>query len=261
MDSVEINNIKFQYVSDIHLECHKDSVKIPNVHQIENLILAGDIGRIDTKSRKKKLTEFLQDCSNRWNKVIYVPGNHEFYGVSIIEGLIELRNICDKTGVIFLYNETVMIGNVKVIGTTLWSQISDHSMEYYINDFDKIKGLDTVLYNKHHSECKKFLLDATATTKIESAINNKCIVVTHHSPDRDITRIPSYKDLSEVFGTDILDEFSERNISYWIYGHSHRNRDLTKHKIKLVCNQMGYIQEKDCLEFDATKFIEILNLE
>jgi predicted phosphohydrolase len=252
-----MDSIKFQYISDIHLEFYKEYVnKIPTI--TKNLILAGDIGRVDTRSRKTKLTEFLQDCSTRWDNVIYVPGNHEFYGVSISEGLIELRNICNKTNVIFLYNESVMVDNVNIIGTTLWSQIKDHSMEYYMNDFNKIKGFDTVVYNKYHSECKKYLLDATKLITTNSD-NNKCIVVTHHAPDRDITRLESYsKDLSEVFGTDILEEFSGRNISYWIYGHSHRNRNITKYGINLVCNQMGYKEEKDCLDFDATKFIEIL---
>ena len=67
--------MSFQLYSDIHTELSKKSY--PEITPTTKyLILAGDIGKITTVNFK----QFITYCSERWEKVLYVFGNHEFYG-------------------------------------------------------------------------------------------------------------------------------------------------------------------------------------
>jgi hypothetical protein len=68
-----------QYVSDIHLEFH-DKMNTGSLQPLlfvkpvaPYLVLAGDIGVPDLKG----YSVFLQWCSENWNAVFLVAGNHE----------------------------------------------------------------------------------------------------------------------------------------------------------------------------------------
>jgi predicted phosphodiesterase len=72
--------MRIQPLSDLHLEFHADSgrafIDSLNVSDVEVLVLAGDIS---TYSRG--LYEQLAGFCDRFAHVIYVTGNHEYYGV------------------------------------------------------------------------------------------------------------------------------------------------------------------------------------
>jgi hypothetical protein len=71
--------IKFQYVSDIHLETYQNTSKVlfktilkPSAPY---LALCGDIGYPGAQLYKP----FLEYCSKHFEHVFYIAGNHEFY--------------------------------------------------------------------------------------------------------------------------------------------------------------------------------------
>ena len=51
--------------------------------------------------------------------VLYVAGNHEFYGSSLDGAVAELDRLCAGTQVRFLDNREVILGGVRFLGTTL----------------------------------------------------------------------------------------------------------------------------------------------
>lgn len=66
-------------MSDLHLEgC---SLEIENKNA-DLLILAGDI---TTQNSYKSHYDFFKNCSDNWEKVAYVCGNHEYYKGDIEE--------------------------------------------------------------------------------------------------------------------------------------------------------------------------------
>ncbi len=71
----------------------------------ELLILAGDAGIFNSETFKL----FMQYCSDRWTCVIYVLGNHEFYGSHKTHmGLLEIyKSYFDENypNVVVLENE------------------------------------------------------------------------------------------------------------------------------------------------------------
>lgn len=64
-------------MSDLHLE-HGNKITVPVIDGVKFLILAGDIG-----SNQSHL-EFIKDCASKYT-VIYILGNHEFYGFTLKE--------------------------------------------------------------------------------------------------------------------------------------------------------------------------------
>ena len=53
--------------------------------------------------------------------VLYVLGNHEFYGSSIDGAAAELKRLCAGTHVHVLDNDEVVIDGVRFLGSTLWT--------------------------------------------------------------------------------------------------------------------------------------------
>lgn len=90
------------------------------------LILAGDIVPFSQHGLMDKLLKIL---TKNFKKVIWVPGNHEYYTSkkksTITELLQPARDTTAKYGATILDNETLDIGDVRIIGSTLWSHIPE----------------------------------------------------------------------------------------------------------------------------------------
>jgi metallophosphoesterase superfamily enzyme len=76
-------------LSDLHIEFNftrgfalsvNDAIT-PGVHA-DVLVLNGDIGTVDTEKDRETLRGFLTGCSGRFEHVLLVPGNHEYYAPS-----------------------------------------------------------------------------------------------------------------------------------------------------------------------------------
>jgi predicted phosphodiesterase len=89
-----------------------------------NLILAGDIGDPDERT----LYSAIQIARQKYKRVIYVPGNHEFYVTepgskktpsSTISWFQKLDDQWDNFH--FFYRRNEVIDGVRIIGTTGWS--------------------------------------------------------------------------------------------------------------------------------------------
>src|SRR3974390_1931552 len=81
------------------------------------VVLAGDIhtGRNGMKWALKTFAEV---------PVIYVLGNHEFYGQKLQKLLAELRAMASGTNIHVLENESFNIGDVVFLGATLWTDFA-----------------------------------------------------------------------------------------------------------------------------------------
>ena len=116
-----------QYASDLHLEFlerrHPGVRLIEPAPGAEVLILAGDIHHADRA---------VEVFGNWPCPVIYVAGNHESYGTEILKVHAQIRErvLARTSGSAFhfLENEAVVIGRVRFLGTTLWTdyQLMDH---------------------------------------------------------------------------------------------------------------------------------------
>ena len=150
------------------------------------VILAGDIAR--PKDAAAWASGFTKP-------VLYVLGNHEFYGSCILRTVDELKRLCAGTRVYVLDNDEVIIDGVRFLGTTLWTDfllfgdgekrlaaIREAVSSMY--DFRKIRAGEAgdAIFTPSHSAA---LFDAQAgwlDRKLAEHYAGPTVVITHHAP-------------------------------------------------------------------------------
>src|SRR5687767_6390016 len=101
--------MKLNVLSDLHLS--RGALRIP-ANDADVVVLAGDIARP---------REAIAWASGFAIPVLYVPGNHEFYGGSITGTVAELKRLSAGTRIRVLDNDEALIDGVRFLGTTLWT--------------------------------------------------------------------------------------------------------------------------------------------
>jgi Icc-related predicted phosphoesterase len=243
--------MKIKIFSDIHLEHYNATQYFPHLGRGDILILAGDI--LCAKNFKTNgylhsvYDAFLDDCSKNYEKVLYVLGNHEFYGYNY-EGTHKkiLDNLPDNFHL--LKNDTIKIGDWIFIGFTFWTNFRNANplemmeAEQYMNDyklirighnFRKLRAQDTL---NLHLESRDYLLKQLETLK------ENVFVISHHAP--------SYQSIADEFKTASCNGAYSSNydalimnhpqIKYWVHGHTHTPFDYMIEGCRVICNPCGY---------------------
>lgn len=82
--------------------------------------------------------------------MLYVLGNHEFYGYDWEQLIGEAYSACDGTNVVLLENDTYRFRGIRFLGTSLWTNFllrgqrglarATDSCERFINDYRYIRS-------------------------------------------------------------------------------------------------------------------------
>ncbi|WP_407306209.1 metallophosphoesterase [Acinetobacter sp.] len=233
------------------------------------LVLAGDIS-----SKPEQLIAFLGFLKDRFLKIIYIPGNHEWYGHEMAKWTMDmmaaLGGYFEGEGVIEFSGcgvGCIELEGVRFIFTTLWADggktLADHAnVSRYLNDFRVIKlgdkkftvGDMKVLHRAQKEKLVEFL---------KLPFEGKTVVATHH--------LPSYRLCHPRFGGDANGGFAsncdpilvgDAAPHLWIHGHTHDTIDTTLWKTRIVCNPMGYHTEWGSVHtVYGPKFITIETME
>lgn len=244
--------MKFDLVSDLHIPSYQDGDLRGLKPTAPVLALLGDICEVHNFF---KIREFFEYVSKNWRYVLYVPGNHEFYGGNLQSSIDEMRSFLSPfRNIVLMDNDVVVIDNVRYVGSTLWSDMENENpltmlaCKNLINDYHCIRKTvrgkeviitpeDTVkLYHKNVNFIK---------TMLELSCDPFNVVLTHHAP--------SYKSVSPRFVGNAgnggfvsnLDEFilDRPKILVWAHGHSHSCVDYNIGKCRVVGNPLGYARE------------------
>ena len=255
--------MRIHVLSDLHLEF--GPLDIPR-SPADVAVLAGDIHRgaqgIDWARRMFPRIP-----------VIYVAGNHEFYGHEMKRTLEQLQEEAEKTDghVNFLNNDCLVHEGIRFVASTLWSDFrlfgqapetvaaAKEIAERRINDFRLIRwadGTDEQSFSVERSivlhEKARSFLDRTLAHPLDS----KTVVVTHHCPGwGSVHEQYRHDPLTPSFCSD-LDHLMGRAIA-WIHGHTHDSFDYLWHGTRVVCNPRGYHGVDLNRSFDARKLIEV----
>jgi predicted phosphohydrolase len=250
--------LKIQYASDLHLEfpANKEYLKQHPLRPVGDvLVLAGDIVPFAVMDKHK---DFFSYVSDYFESTYWLPGNHEYYHFDIAEKSGELHETIRDN--VFLVNNTSVVQNeVKLIFSTLWSEISlghQWQIERSMNDFHLIKyrgfRFSAEQYNQLHAESLAFVRNALKTVKVE-----KVAIFTHHCPTF-LNYPEQYKGdiLNEAFAVELYEFIESSNIDYWGYGHHHSNiPEFSIGNAKLITNQLGYVQYNEHRLFESNKVI------
>jgi predicted phosphohydrolase len=252
--------MKIQYASDLHLEFpeNKEFLKRnPLLPGGDILILAGDIVLFATMG---KHDDFFSYISDTFKTTYWIPGNHEYYHSDISERAGSFFEKI-KDNLFLVNNVSVIQENVKLIFSTLWTNISpgnQFEIRKRLSDFHAIKhngkGLTPDQYNLLHEQCRSFLNE-----ELSKSEPVKKIIVTHHVPT--FMNYPEkYKgdSLNEAFAVEMYNDVLRSDADFWIFGHHHSNTsDFQIGSTTLTTNQLGYIKYNECPGFDTNKIINV----
>lgn len=244
--------MKIQYASDLHLEFKDNGTYLKDnpIQPIGDiLVLSGDIVPFHLIDQHDWFFDYV---SANFKFTYLVPGNHEYYysDISNINFPIIIRD-----NVRYVNNESIIHDNVRLIFSTLWSNISIQNGLYiqnHMSDFHVIKNNNITLtydmYNELHKDCLYF---------ISNELRNKFggirdIVISHHVPT--FMNYPEeYRGsrLNEGFAVELYDLICDIGPMIWIYGHTHGNVDdfVIGERTNLLCNQLGYVKYDEHLGF------------
>lgn len=250
--------MKVQVVSDLHLEF--DDVVIPN-GGADVLVLSGDImtaNNIGAKTRDSvsdsklfnRYRGFFDRVSAEFENVVYVAGNHEFYGSTYEKALETLHNFsASYSNVHFLECDFVDIGDTRFVGATLWTDIrrGDPMYKMYAKDgmndyhYTRVKGDGT--YRKMQPS-DTIQMHMRSLSKICDYVreHSKCVVVTHHAPSHGSVephRVGSPLTPCYYSDLDLLIE-DRPSIKLWTHGHIHSYSDYKVGATRVVANPRGY---------------------
>lgn len=242
--------MKIALYSDLHLE---RSAWQPPPLDVEVVILAGDI-HSHMQGMEWAAHAFLEKSTPP--TVLYVAGNHEFYDAEIGALSQTLRHSASQYGIKLLENESVQIGEIRFLGTTLWSDFGLYESESWttrsialaataLSDYSSIRMSDRLLAPRDtiemHARAASWLANELA-----QPFDGKTVVITHFAPHRRCVA-PQYDGdpLTPYFVVNMAPLMREHKIDLWTFGHTHHNVDfVAENSCRVVSNQRGYPSEQ-----------------
>lgn len=247
--------LKIRYMSDIHLEL-SDFTPAKMVSDV--VVLAGDI-HTGTEGLEWAARNFT-DCP-----IIYLPGNHEYYGLDFPTHHVAMAEAAERLGIHFLDNQEVVIGHVRFVGGTLWTDFSLHDRPKlamqeagnHMNDYHQITNGQALFCPEDtlalHQATRTFL-----ERRLLEPFDGKTVVVTHHAPSfRSLPKDRQDGPHAAAYASNL--EPLAQQADVWIHGHTHQRHNYQLGQCQVLCNPRGYITEffQDKTGFDDKAFIEI----
>lgn len=250
--------MKIRLMSDLHTEFRLPYKTQPlSEYRGEDvLVLAGDIA-----SGSKNTIEVLKHFADLFPQVVYVPGNHEYYGTSFHDFNQKMQEKCAKiSNLHFLHRDTARIGDVYFIGATLWTNfnkdpLSEHAARRMIADFRLIKDFQPA------DAVEQYYLDREYLKMAYETFVGKKVIITHFLPARECIS-PRFKTdtsgLNDYFANNLGDWIVDMQNTTWMFGHTHDPVDMHIGNTRVVANPHGYWTAMDeGKDFDPYKLIEL----
>jgi len=239
--------VQIQLASDLHLDVNRTIYEILATKRIHP-------GILDSKGKKDTVLilsgdicsplfypELLGLLSPLWRHIIIVPGNHEFYGWSIDEGLLSMRTSAQVyPNISLLDKETVELDGITFIGAIGWAPTKQiPTVERYINDFSWIKDFrkNTHRCQELHDESMEWIRSTLLMTESPK------VVITHYGqisvpvPNKFVGSL-----VNTYFVTGSLDGCSDKP-ELFIHGHTHVSYAIKRNSYSILCNPLGYGNE------------------
>lgn len=277
--------MRIQLFSDIHLE------RSPDFHpqfgpDVDVVVVAGDVGSYQPGSRLKTDDFGLERFSplragSPGPRVLFVPGNHEFDSLEFDDTYLRLRETCERLGIEWLEREVVTIGQVRFVGTTLWSDFdalavressvtkqmqvrgkSYRAANYYLNKNTTFRHGEPLLAEDLRAmslECQAWLREALSVP-----FDGTTIAVTHFAPSL-LSADPRYGLSSGTAGfCNAMDDFFPL-AQVWMHGHLHCMNDYVVEgeldgrswACRVVANPLGYLSKGEQAAFRENLVIEV----
>ncbi len=266
--------MKIRVLSDLHLEFTDWT---PPAVDADIVVLPGDIhaGVKDIAWARRHF---------RLTPVIYVPGNHEYYGEDLSEHIEAMLQEGRKRGVDVLDGDALVLGGVRFLGATLWTDyaIDANSRPAAIEQEslyarEAMENFHVIRNNGNGSLLPREVLVihlsrvAWLQAKLKEPFAGSTVVVNHHAPSpRSIARQFHGSQLNASFVSDLTRLMGRPRIrqsqstrhrpvmpALWIHGHTHNSLNYIECETRIVCTARGYSPYEPNPDFDPALAVEV----
>lgn len=234
--------MKLNILSDLHLS--QGELPIPE-SDADLVILAGDIARP---------ARAIAWATRIPQPVLYVAGNHEFYGGTIEGTAAELKRLSAGTNVRVLDCGEALIGGVRFLGATLWTdfmlagegearQAAIREAQRFMRDFSVVR-MGEAPFTPQASAGLFARHAAWLAARLAEPYSGPTVVITHHAPSRKSIH-PRFEGspLNACFVSDAERLLDGRRAQLWIHGHTHDSFDYAVNGTRVLCNPRGYARD------------------
>jgi predicted phosphodiesterase len=237
--------MKLHILADLHIEF--GPFKPPKT-DADLVILAGD-----TDLNTRGITWAKESFADK--PVIYVPGNHEYYGEVYPHLREKMREAAADSNVHLLDCGRYEQDGVVFLGATMWTDfrlmgnqpLAILAAQRSMSDFMRImtdspnkrfRPEDTI---QIHAREKAWL-----KKELQASTGKKIVVVTHHLPSlRSVAERYRNDQLSAAFASNLDDLITESGAKLWVHGHTHTTCDYMLGETRVLCNPRGYAGKED----------------
>lgn len=250
-------------ISDIHNEFEPMDYTIYTDNTNDILVIAGDFF---VAGHWPRLIELIRPLSERFREVIYVLGNHDYWGGSFVSTLGRFKQELSIFGnVHVLEKDCVVFDGVAFVCATLWTDFSNHNQmvkwdaQRNMRDYKKIRNGTTIEpYKKKlfasdiemdHVNAKHYI---KAEVLKQKELGHKVVVVTHHGPSAKsrMSTVSITNEYNPMYYSNMDLLVEELSPEYWIHGHTHESKFYTIGTTQVIVNPRGYAPDDLNEEFD-----------
>lgn len=218
------------------------------------LVVAGDLCPVPGMYgvfAKRSLPDALGLLCDKYPLVIFVSGNHEFYGSTkpaLDEWRVKILTSPRCRNLRWLDHEICTVGDVRVLGTPLWFHKNNHAPKHQMNDFSVISDFEEWVYEENE-QAENFL---------RAELHEGDVLLTHYLPSQESVA-PQFagSPLNAFFVCDIEDLIAVRKPQLAIHGHTHTSMRYSLGAPRVICNPFGYAGHEVNPEFDPGLVVEI----
>lgn len=267
--------IPIRLVSDLHLEFGSLDLPVMDNEDQQILVLAGDVG---LAAKSFTYAPYLEEWAERFREIIYICGNHEHYGTSLLRSLDKIKTEVQRLGlenVNVLEQEVVHFDDVSFVCATLWASFNQgdplcmYDSQLWMNDHKKIRIGPSVIdaYKRSampqdlyliHVKTRNWIFPAI---KQEREVGQKVCVVTHHMPSfqsvHESFRSGQHTSLNGAYASELDYNIVETDPTLWIHGHTHFSFDYMIENTRVINNPRGYYPDDLNSEFNPTLVVEL----
>lgn len=234
--------MRIHILSDLHNEL---SPFTPVPVAADVVVLAGDI---DVGARGVEWARRAFDCP-----VLYVPGNHEYYGGNLQATLRQLREAADEQVQVLDFDEAVL-GGVRFLGVTAWTDYratgedeqARQVAQRRVSDFRQIRwGAEGRAPLPEDFAALAGSARGWLRERLACPFEGQTVVISHHAPSlRSIAGHPYAGTPLDAAFVNAWDELMGEGLDLWIHGHTHYAVDYRLAGTRVISNPRGYAGEQ-----------------
>jgi predicted phosphodiesterase len=253
--------MRLNILSDLHLG--QGDLPLPRA-AADVVILAGDIARP---------AQALAWAARLDKPVLYVAGNHEFYGSSIPATAARLKALSAGTRVCVLDDDEAIIGGVRFLGATLWTDFAlfgpgqpreraEAEGVRFTRDFSRIfiDEAQQQLFTPAHSALLFEQHAQWLAQRLAQPHAGPTVVITHHAPSP-LSIHPRFagSPVNACFVSNAEHLMAGDRVQLWVHGHTHDSFDYRVNGTRVVCNPRGYARDgvNENAQFDPDLMVNV----